>query len=353
MLKKSRFVEMFGSPLTNEKKWPVKTWEEAITIVNGRNQKKVECDNGQYPICGSGGEMGRANDYLTRENSVIIGRKGNINNPILMKEKFWNVDTAFGLEPNSEMLNVDYLYEFCRQFDFERLNKTVTIPSLTKADLLKIEIPIPPLDLQNRYSEFKDQLDKLKVILEKIDEKFELLKKSRFVELFGEPNTNSLNLPLKRFDEICENLDSKRIPITSSDRKEGKYPYYGASGVVDWVDEYIFDEDLLLISEDGANLVARVSPIAFSVKGKTWVNNHAHVLRFKEYALQKYVEFYFNSINISSMVSGTAQPKLNQKMLNERLIPIPSKEKLEEFTNFWKQLDKLKVDMVSKLLQLV
>ncbi len=153
---------MFGSPITNEKKWPVKTWEDAITIVNGRNQKKVECEDGQFPICGSGGEMGRANDYLTNENSVIIGRKGNINNPILMKEKFWNVDTAFGLEPNKELLNVDYLYEFCRQFDFERLNKTVTLPSLTKSDLLKIVIPLPPLELQNKYSVFKDQLDKLK-----------------------------------------------------------------------------------------------------------------------------------------------------------------------------------------------
>ena len=122
-------------------------------------------------------------------------------------------------------------------------------------------------------------------------------------------------------DKISENLDSKRKPITSSDRIEGEIPYYGASGIVDYVKDYIFDEPLLLISEDGANLLARSMPIAFSVEGKTWINNHAHVLRFRDIKLQKFVEIYLNSISLETYVTGSAQPKLNQKMLNE--IPIP------------------------------
>lgn len=159
---KSRFIEMFGDPVENDSKLPKCKWEDVLTIVNGKNQKKVECATGEYPICGSGGEMGRARQYLTKGDSVIIGRKGNINNPILMREPFWNVDTAFGLEPNADILRVEYLYYFCEWFDFQQLNKAVTIPSLTKADLLKIEMPLPPLPLQQEFAAFVAQVDKLR-----------------------------------------------------------------------------------------------------------------------------------------------------------------------------------------------
>jgi type I restriction enzyme M protein len=122
---------------------------------------------------------------------------------------------------------------------------------------------------------------------------------------------------------IYTNLDGKRKPVTKSDRKTGIYPYYGASGIVDYVEDYIFDEELLLVSEDGANLLARSTPIAFSVNGKIWVNNHAHVLKFENRATQKYVEYFLNSIDISKYVTGAAQPKLNQQSLNSIEIPLP------------------------------
>jgi len=138
---------------------------------------------------------------------------------------------------------------------------------------------------------------------------------------------NSRQLPrgweIKYLDELCENLDSKRVPITKSSRKSGNIPYYGASGIVDYVADYIFDEDLLLVSEDGANLLARTYPIAFSITGKAWVNNHAHILRFKEKITQNFIEYYLNSISLEPYVTGMAQPKLNQKSLNSIAIPYP------------------------------
>jgi type I restriction enzyme S subunit len=138
---------------------------------------------------------------------------------------------------------------------------------------------------------------------------------------------DALSLPkgweIKKLGEVCENLDSKRIPITQNKRKKGDIPYYGASGIVDYVSDYIFNEDLLCVSEDGANLLARTYPIAFPISGKTWVNNHAHVLRFPNLVTQKFVEIYLNSIRIDDYVSGMAQPKLNQAMLNKIKIPIP------------------------------
>ena len=182
---KARFVEMFGDVVLNTKNWENYTWDNVLTIKNGKNQKDVENPKGIYPICGSGGIMNYADDYITESNSVIIGRKGNINNPILMREKFWNVDTAFGLEPNTTVLNVDYLFMFCNFFDFEILNKAVTIPSLTKADLLKIIIPIPPIELQERFADFVAQVDKSKVVVKKALDEAQILFDSLMQEYFG------------------------------------------------------------------------------------------------------------------------------------------------------------------------
>ena len=127
----------------------------------------------------------------------------------------------------------------------------------------------------------------------------------------------------KKLPEISENLDSLRKPVTKKNRTAGIYPYYGASGIVDYVDDYLFDEDLLCISEDGANLLMRTYPIAFPISGKVWVNNHAHVLRFKDMATQKYVEYFFAGFKVDEYITGAAQPKLTQKALNNITIKIP------------------------------
>ncbi|CAG5568200.1 type I restriction-modification system, S subunit [Streptococcus pneumoniae] len=160
LLVKSRFNEMFGDVILNEKEWKVSKWNEILTIRNGKNLKQVEDADGKFPIYGSGGIMGYAKDWIVKKNSVIIGRKGNINKPILVRENFWNVDTAFGLEPVLEKINSEYLFYFCQLYNFEKLNKAVTIPSLTKSDLLNISIPLPPLALQNEFADFVVQVDK-------------------------------------------------------------------------------------------------------------------------------------------------------------------------------------------------
>lgn len=155
------------------------------------------------------------------------------------------------------------------------------------------------------------------------------------------------------FKELVDNLDGKRIPIKSSERKNsngGKYPYYGASGIIDYVDEYIFVGEHLLISEDGANLLARVYPIAFIAKGKFWVNNHAHIVKAKkDKTTNEFLEYYFSSINISEFVTGSAQPKLNQRKLNSIPIPLPP---LPEQKRIVAKLDALfaKIDVAIQLL---
>ena len=184
-LVKSQFVEMFGNIYFNNRKWNKNKWGDVLIIKNGKNQKKVESFNGKYPIYGSGGIIGFANDYICNENSIIIGRKGSINKPILVKTKFWNVDTAFGLEPIKEKIKADYLYYFCCFYNFEKHNKAVTIPSLTKKDLLNIVIPVPPITLQNQFSEIVKQIDKQKFEIEKSLKETQELYESLMEKYFG------------------------------------------------------------------------------------------------------------------------------------------------------------------------
>ncbi len=157
-------------------------FSEVLTIVNGRNQKQVVCDDGKYPIYGSGGIMGYANDYICKAETVVIGRKGSINKPIFVETPFWNVDTAFGLCANSEKLNPKYLYYFCEKFDFEKLNTTVTIPSLTKSNLLNVEIPLPNLEKQKQIVELLDKVTSLIFLRKQQLSKLDELVKARFVE---------------------------------------------------------------------------------------------------------------------------------------------------------------------------
>lgn len=129
--------------------YPERTWKEILTIISGKNQKEVENPNGKYPIYGSGGIIGYANESLCPAHTVIIGRKGTIDKPIFVTEPFWNIDTAFGIVAGKEVLP-KFLYYFCRIFNFKSLDKSTGRPSLAKTDLLKIKMPLPDLEEQAR-----------------------------------------------------------------------------------------------------------------------------------------------------------------------------------------------------------
>ena len=128
-----------------------------------------------------------------------------------------------------------------------------------------------------------------------------------------------------RFGTAMINRDAERIPLSVNEREKLQkiYDYYGASGVIDKVDRYLFSKPLLLIGEDGANLLTRSKPIAFIANGQYWVNNHAHVIDSSDELLLEYVATYINAINLAPYVTGTAQPKMNQEKMNSILIPIP------------------------------
>lgn len=154
-----------------KKGWSLKTWDEVLEVRSGRNQKEVLNPKGKYPILGSAGNvMGYADKYICEEGTTIVGRKGTIDCPLYIDTKFWNVDTAFGLIAGKQ-LSKRFLYYFCRNFDFKSLDKGTTLPSLVKKDLVKIEMPVPPLSEQQQIVHVIDQafaaIDKAKANIER------------------------------------------------------------------------------------------------------------------------------------------------------------------------------------------
>lgn len=156
-----------------------------------------------------------------------------------------------------------------------------------------------------------------------------------------------------RFGDVTINRDGERIPIEKSIRqgRHGIHDYYGASGVIDKIDDYLFDKPLLLIGEDGANLINRATPIAFIAKGKYWVNNHAHVLDSLSLACLEYLEVFINAIDLRPYITGTAQPKMNQAKMNSILVALAPEEEQKRIVAKVSQLMALCDELETKLRQ--
>ena len=269
-----------------------------------------------------GGKLFPANSIIIA-TSATIGEHALITIPFLANQRF----TVLSLKPEYiDKFNIYFLYHYCFTLD-DWCQKNTTMSSFASVDMngfRKFPIPIPPLSVQTEIVRILDALTALTSELTS-----ELILRQKQYEyyrekLLSEEELEKVGFEWKTLDQISENLDSKRKPITSGLRTSGKIPYYGASGIVDYVKDYIFDGDFLLISEDGANLLARNTPIAFSASGKIWVNNHAHILKFETYEERRFIEFYLNKIDLTPYISGAAQPKLNKKNLNSIKFPIPS-----------------------------
>lgn len=191
--------------------WEWKKLGDVCEIVSGRNQKAVEVPNGKYPIYGSGGEMGRANSFICPAGCTIVGRKGSINNPIFVNEPFWNVDTAFGFSPKKNC-NSFFLFYFCKSFDFYSMNKGTTIPSLVKADLLEISIPIPPLDEQERIVKvLDDAFEKIDTIKNTAETNLQNAK-----DLFQTTLANELSITDEKIKQGWKSASVKSIGLTQT-----------------------------------------------------------------------------------------------------------------------------------------
>ena len=304
--------------------WEEKAIGEVIRLEYGKPLDEADRKpDGLYPAYGANGEKCRTDRYYHEKPSIIVGRKGSAGEINLTDPKFWPLDVTYFVVFDDKRYDRMFIYHALSSLQLQKLAKGVK-PGINREEVYRIKSYFPPFQEQERIVGILDQafdgIATAKANAEKNLQNARAIFESHLDAVFSQRGEGWAETTIER---ISENLDSRRIPITKNVRKAGDYPYYGASGIVDYVADYIFDEDILLISEDGANLLARSTPIAFSVSGKCWVNNHAHILKFQNKETQKYVELYINSIPIDEYVTGAAQPKLNQRMLNAISIPIP------------------------------
>lgn len=283
---------------------------------------------------------------VNREPSIIVKSRGVIEfeyyeKPFSHKSEMWSYYS------DNDAIHIKFIYHFLKLHErhFQGIGSRMQMPQIATPDTDKFLVPIPCPDNPKKslaiQAEIVRILDAFTAMTAELTAELNMRKKQYNYYRDQLLSFEDGEVEWKTLGELAENLDSKRKPITSGLREAGDIPYYGASGIVDYVKDYIFDGDYLLVSEDGANLLARNTPIAFSISGKTWVNNHAHVLKFETYAERKYVEYYLNSIDLTPYISGAAQPKLNKKNLGSIKIPNPAPKEKERIVAILDKFDSL------------
>ena len=331
--------------------------------VRKKQQNKI------YDYYGAAGVIDKVENYLFSERLLLIGEDGanllsrSKENAFFAEGYYWVNNHAHVLDC-SEKYVLDYVAFMINSMSLENYITGSAQPKLTQDNLNKVQIPLPPKEEQKRIIEavkilmsyvalldnecqdltttiirvkskildlaihgklvLQDPNDEPTIeLLKRINPKFEPCDNAQYENIpFEVPNSWKWT----KIGDILINRDSERIPLSSATRKKQInkiYDYYGAAGVIDKVERYLFSERLLLIGEDGANLLSRSKNNAFFAEGHYWVNNHAHVLDCREKRVLDYVALVINTMSLEKYITGSAQPKLTQDNLNKIPIPLP------------------------------
>ena len=306
---------------------------DVAELKRGQAVTRKEIVEGQIPVIAGGREPAYYIDRPNRQGeTIVIAGSGAYAGFV----SFWNepifVSDAFSIVVDRGTLQPRFVYHWLngRQEAIHALKSGGGVPHVYPKDVAKLRCPIPPLEVQREIVRILDQFTTLEAELEvELEARRAQYEHYRNHLLSYDSLAACGPVDMVELGSVVTLLDSRRIPLKKGDRVSGEYPYFGASGIVDYVDSYIFDEDLLLVSEDGANLKARTKPIAFSTSGRVWVNNHAHVLKVESSFYQKFLEEYLNSLDLEPYLVGSTQPKLNQSGLLSIPVPLPTEQALE------------------------
>jgi type I restriction enzyme S subunit len=294
---------------------------------------------------------------LMPKNSIILSTRAPVGYVALNSEKITFNQGCKGLIPkDSDMIDsLFYSYYLVSQKNrLQNLSGGSTFKELAKDTLIKIDLPVPSFPEQQKIAEILSTTDQAVQKSNEIIAKSERIKKGMLYTLLtkgiGHEEFKVTPIGMMPTDwkivklaNICEFFDQMRIPVKKQDRikRNGIYPYYGAQGIIDWIDDYIFDGDFILLAEDGANLTSRRLPIANKVSGKFWVNNHAHILKPNKDVNADFLFYILNQINIRIYVTGSAQPKLNQATAKKIKLPLPGNLEQEKIAIILTKIDEL------------
>ena len=300
---------------------------DLATIKYGKNQKKVLSESGNIPIYGTGGLMGYATTALYDKPSVLIGRKGTIGKVKYVEHPFWTVDTLFYTIVNTDIVLPKYLYYVMSLVDLNNYNEGTTIPSLRTETLNRLEFDIPSLVEQETILSCLNPIDEKIALNNAINNNLY----EQMLSIFNNARRTSAWNKHKLSDVLIF-FDNLRKPLSSIQREKMAhiYPYYGAASIVDYVEDYLFDGTYILISEDGANVIDSFGhPLTQYTYGKFWVNNHAHIVKGTNGYSEALVYAMLGTLNMQSIVTGAAQPKINQANLRNYEAVLPESEEAQ------------------------
>ncbi len=306
-------------------------------------------EKGRFPFYTSSPKQTKWIDKEQHFDEALIFGTGGLASVHFEDQPFsTSTDCIVAITTNKEIkTKFVYYYLFGNIHLLERGFKGAGLKHISKKYIENLDIPIFPIDTQNKIVSILDKafaiVNKRKVTNEIIDD----LLRATYLDMFGDPITNPKGWEILEFKQVVKNENSKRVPVKQADRdlREGNYPYYGATGIIDTIDDYKFDGEFLLIAEDGKNLLFRKKDNAFIATGKFWVNNHAHVLSFNGVCQLQFLKFFLNSIDFKPYITGIDQVKLNKDNLEKIPVPVPPLELQSKFTAFERSYTSLKLKM--------
>ena len=278
---------------------------------------------------------------LLDKGDIIISARGTVGEIATIPYPMAFNQSCYGLRANKEIVDEDFLY-YLIKYNIRLLKKNThgsVFDTITRSTFDEIEVDVPDLDVQKKIGYLLSELDKKIELNNKINNNLEQQAKALYKDWFFDfsPFSSDGNLPngwhFGTVGDIIQIHDSKRVPLSGSERdKMAKvYPYYGATSLMDYVDNYLFDGIYLLLGEDGTVVDSLGFPILQYVYGQFWVNNHAHIITGKEGFSVEELYLFFSLINIKSIVTGAVQQKVSQQNLKKVPAIIPSKQALSAF----------------------
>jgi len=333
--------------------WDVVKLGDLFTFKNGKRPPVL--NEGEIPIYGANGKMGLTSNYLkTKDKALIFGRVGSSGEVHLSKGCVWVSDNAIYTESyDSKRVNVHFMFYLIKFKDLKRFATKTTHPIITQTFINNFKVPLPPLEEQKRISEILQDVDGA---IEKVNKEIgvtEKLKRGLMQRLLMEGINHTefkdshfgripVDWDVVNLEDVVEIHDNKRIPLSEKERikMKGDYPYCGANGIIDYINDYIFNGEFVLLAEDGGDYSSFGSS-AYIMNGKFWVNNHAHVIEaLPSKITNRFLLHILIYLDLTHYVVGSTRKKLNQGIMRKIKIPLPPLEEQKRISEILQDVDR-------------